>query len=471
MQQPLTGRAFTLALLVPVLLAALNFAGLLTQLRSPDDTSTPESLLVYCAQRVQHGQELYQDYHRPPYNYMPYTPLYTGMTGLIARAVNADTNTLILLGRVFSLCCCLLIAFLLYRGGREDQDPLLTGISGAALFLASTILRQWGVTSRPDALALLFSLAGFLTYTRSAARPARFFGLLLFVLAFFTKQSSISAPAALVLWQIAQRRYGEALKVAAGCAIPALILMLVMHSATGGLSTLNIVENNTAPMQWINAKLIAVLFFQAAALPLILAAVGIGEGRWRDAAAFYFVTSLVMAVVSSSKLGSNINYYLEPLAAACLLVPCGVRSIATLPKGTVLAAVLIVVLSVPPLSILVYSIGNPGFRKEKNVRELAQGVDGPLLTDSPRLGLISREQFFIDPFPFGYLERQGKWDSKEAVSMLDQHQIPMVILTLPIEDSSSWQGAKRLPLSIIAAVKRNYTLRQRVDGYHVYAPR
>jgi hypothetical protein len=464
-------RAATLALLAPALMAVLNIASLWTQLHNPADTSTPESLLVYCAQRIQHGASLYQDYHRVPYNYMPYTPLYTEITGTAARWLNSDASGLFFLGRFLTFTCCLGVAFLLYKQGREGSDSFLCGSAGAAFFLASTILRQWAVTCRPDMLALLFSIAGFLMYTRFADKPARLFSLILFALAFLSKQSSVCAPVAIVLSQVLNRRYREALIIALGVAVPVATFMIAMHTATAGLSTLNIVENNAAPMQWINAKLIGMLFLQAAALPLILAIAGAGEKGEKDPGTCYLVTSLLFAVISSSKLGSNINYYLEPLAAACLLVPAGIRFAMDTPKGGVLFVALILVLSIPPLSIIAYSLQNPGFRAEQNIRKLAQGADGPLLTDNPRLAFLSRQQFLIDPFPFGYLERQGRWDSKEPVSMLDQHRIPLVILTLPVEDSLSWQGAKRLPLPIIDAVKRNYTLQQKLDGYYVYTPR
>lgn len=468
----MNGRVVTAVLLLPVLLAVLNVAGLFAQLGNPSDTSTPESLLVYCAQRVQHGQTLYQDYHHFPYNYMPYTPLFTWTTGIVARGLNADTETLFLLGRIFSLCGCFALAFLLYKHERKGTaDGFLLCVSGAALFLSSTILRQWGVTSRPDILAVLLSLAGFLLYTRQEGKAARLLAIVLLVLAFLAKQSSLSAPAALVLSQTLGKRNREALTVALGFAIPAAVLLIAMHVATGGLSTLNIVENNAAPMQWINAKLIGVLFLQAAALPLILAVVGAGEKGARDPAVLYLIASFALAAVSSSKLGSNINYYLEPLAVSCLLVPSGIRVLTNGSKGSLVVCALIVVLSLPAMGIIVYSLQNPGFRADKNIRSLVQKTEGPLLTDSPRLAFLSRQQFLIDPFPFSYLEKQGRWDSADVVAMLDQHRIPLVVLNLPIEDSLSWQGAKRLPLTIIDAVKRNYTLHDRTDSYYVYTPK
>ncbi|HET6266403.1 MAG TPA: hypothetical protein VFG11_01710, partial [Acidobacteriota bacterium] len=177
------------------------------------------------------------------------------------------------------------------------------------------------------------------------------------------------------------------------------------------------------------------------------------------------------AAVSASKLGSNVNYFLEPLAAAALLTPHAITWILQGPAGKALLTAVIVVILIPPISFIVYGLTHPSFHNEFEVRGLVQKTTTALLTDSPRLAFESKRQFLIDPFALTYLEREGKRNSTPVAEMVDRKEFQYVILTLPVENPSSWQGSRRLPDQVLESIRKQYRFDRILDDYYIYVPK
>lgn len=467
-------RLFWLILILPLLLALLNLRFLWLQCWNPSDTSNPESLAIFFVERVAEGKDLFLDYHQPPFNLLQYTPVYHLLLGKTARAFDLNREKIFIVGRIFTFGCTLLIGMLLFLRAGAEEKKFSIAASGALFFLSSYILWPWAVTNRPDILGVLFSLAGFLIYTKFASSPVRWFAVLLFVLAFFTKQYFLSAPFAIFLWLFADRKWKELILFSASYGLSILMILLAMHSATSGLSTLNLVEPNFgSPMKFQNVRLVTLMFLQISPLPIILAAVGVAIRGWRKPETIYFAVSFVYAILCTTKLGSNVNYFIEPLAVGCLLVPTGLRSLINSDGKSLRAfvAAAFLILLFPSINFMIHSLRTLHFSNERLVSKKVMETQGPIITDNPRFALISRKSFFIDPFPMSYLEKKGKWDSTRIVEMLQSGQIEMIVLTLPVENALSWQGFKRIPESILAAIQKYYRYEITLDGYSIYLPR
>jgi hypothetical protein len=448
--------------------AILNLAYLWFQIGNPGDTSMPESLIVYGMQRMNSGQTLYLDFHQAPFNYMPYTPLYSWIVAHLGRI--AQWGSLFMIGRIFTFGCVLILTAILYVNARRQYGRTLIAASGGLLLLGSTLLWQWSVTARPDVLAILLSICGLLIWIRAENSMKRAVACLFFILAFLAKQSAIAAPLSVLAFSFAKRQTRPALELLVCWLLPVLALFALMHWTTGGLSTLNIIGSNRAPMNFANLRLTGVLFLQAAALPLILAILAIPAKEWMHPEVFYFLISTAFASVSASKLGSNVNYFLEPLAAAALLAPHAIWWILRSPVGKALLIAMILVLTIPPVSFILYGLTHANFHNEFEIRGIVSKTTTPLLTDSPRLAFESKQQFLIDPFALTYLEREGKWNSTPVAEMVDRKEFQYVILTLPVENPSSWQGSKRLPDKVLESIRKQYRFDRILDDYYVYVP-
>src|SRR5207249_11388670 len=129
---------------------------------------------------------------------------------------------------------------------------LLVSIA-VCFFLSSYLLFPISTTCRPDMLAALFSIGGLFLFLKTPTRIVGGLSILLFVAAYFTKQSYISAPISLILFQLLRNKRNVALLALlyAGCVSGILILM---HLATGGFSTLNMIVSNMGPLKWVNLR-------------------------------------------------------------------------------------------------------------------------------------------------------------------------------------------------------------------------
>ena len=467
-------KLFWLILILPLLLALLNLRFLWLQCFNPSDTSNPESMVVFFAERVASGKSLFLDYHQPPYILIQYTPFYHWLLGKAAGSFDFNREEIFIAGRIFLLGCTLVIGLLLYLKARSEEEEFPLAISGTLFFLSSYILWPWAVTNRPDMLGAFLTLSGFLLYTQFAKSPVRWLSVLLFVLAFFAKQSFISAPFAVFVWLIANRKLKEGFLLTAVCAFLVLGILIAMHQATSGLSTMNLVDPNTgAPIAFQNLRLITLTFLQLSPLPVILAVTGAAHKGWRRPETIYFLVSLSFAILTSSKLGSNVNYFIEPLAAGCLLVPGGLRSLINLHPGTprVFLATAFLVLMLPSINFMAHSLIKLRFSQESYVRKQITELEGVIITDNPRFALMSHRPFLLEPFPLSYMEKTGKWSSKEIVEMLQKHEVELVVLTLPVENPLSWQGFKRLPEPVLAGIEKYYRYDGTLDGYHLYLPK
>jgi hypothetical protein len=452
-------------------LAALT-SGVLAarQVGSPSDTSMPESAVVHGARQVLEGKPLYADYGRPPFICAPYMPLYYGAVGGLGRRLGAGPEGLFTLGRWISLAALLLAGGVIAWNEARLAGPR-RGIGLAVpAFLASPFVLAWGPTARPDTLGLFFSLAGTLLWLKFEEKPWRYLTVVLCLLAFLTKQSFVAAPGALLLYLAIGKRKADALRVGGLFAGSVIAALLIMHAATDGLSTLNILDANLVPFSMTNLRLIGGRFLQSAAFPLLLALVGLNRERMHSLPFLYFAVSLLWAFYASLKLGSDLNYFLEPMAAACLLIPYTLETMEK-EEGSRLNAVLLLaglLWAVPQINYRVNALETYRVEDESRVRALVREFDGLVLTDAPRLAYLSRSPFLIDPYQLASLQTAGKWEVAPLLQMLDEGQVGLVVLKSPPEAGSTWQGQPRLPKGVAEIIRRRFVRTETLDGFLVY---
>ena len=452
------------------LLAALNLAHALLQLPSPADTSMPESAIVHGARQVMDGKALYADFEIAPFIIAPYTPVYYAWTGLAGRLQGATPEGLFLIGRWTSLLALLLAACLSGWHARRTSGRSFAAWAAVPAFLSLSFVPAWAATARPDMLGLLLSLAGILLWLKFEEKPWRFLAIALFLLAFLTKQSFLAAPGALLLYLAIRKKKTDSLIVGGCFAGGVVTALLIMNAATGGLSTLNILGANLVPLSPTNLRVIGGRFLQSAAFPLLLALAGLNRERMKSLPFLYFAVSLVWAFYASLKLGSDLNYFLEPMAAACLLISFTLETVEH-EEGSRLPTVLFLaglIWAVPQVNYRVNALETYRVEDETRVRALVKDFDGLVLTDSPRLAYLSRSPFLIDPYQPASLQTAGKWNAAPLLKMLEEGKIGLAVLKNPPEAGSTWQGQPRLPKGVAELIQRRFTRTETLDGYMIY---
>src|SRR5947207_1960586 len=164
--------------------------------RPVEEFTYGESWLLDGARQVARGEGLYAAADQLPLMHIAYTPLYYAIVGGLLHVFGDNGYTV---GRWVSLLATLIGALALVWSLRRLSGRWWVGLLGAGVFLTQNLtLLLWAPLHRVDPLALAFTLVGLALFTAGRTSAAA----VLFVLAFFTKQTFVVAPvaAAIALW-------------------------------------------------------------------------------------------------------------------------------------------------------------------------------------------------------------------------------------------------------------------------------
>lgn len=288
----------------------------------------------------------------------------------------------------------------------------------------------------------------------SAGRTARTTPLLaaaaaFFVLAIFTKQSFVAAPAALFLDELRRGRTRRALlgAVAFACAIGAGTL--VLQASTDGGYLLNTVGALGRGFEVDNVTAVlgdAKLWMWAPLVGLVVALLAAGWQEGRRPASFavlYAALAWLVHGTATLKTGSSINYFLEPVLASVALVftlpipaPRAIlgraRSVPrVLGTASLLAMLAVMVPAGRGVGSSLLEVGrHPGLAIVMN------GLDGrsPLVDAAafPEVIRAGSLPFLNDPYAFGLLKRVGMWKVAVLRDRLEAGAVPFVLTTFDL---------------------------------------
>jgi hypothetical protein len=419
------------------------------------------------------GPRMYGDINNYPFIVFHYPPLYH----LLSRAVSLLGCTPLFAGRAISLASTLVsaaaISLLTWKiAGRETGR--LAGLTGAAvsglaffcffpIVLTSTVMRV-------DMLAIAFSFIGLLCFTTSGIHSWRpFAGMALFVLAVFTKQTSIAAPLA-AMTVTALIAPGQCLKILGfGLVLGAIPLSILMWMTHGGFLRHLVLYNlnryylfllwdqigRMAPFHIIFISLAfgAIVLWWRRFLP----SVRVGSlAAWRDAltrddsvrAMVMLTLYLGVATVMLAALGKNgagVSYFDEWVGILSILVGVLVATIAAPSAAT---GILGGVRMAPafklllPVSLIVQVLSLPtkgkmDFFDEAQTRESDQLVDMIARADKPVLStdmvmlMIAGKQVPWEPAIFAELSSLGRWDESHITRMIAAHDFAFIVTRSP----------------------------------------
>lgn len=455
-------------LVVAAILAALNLTYLYLQTSNPDETSNPESLFILHSVEVSEGKPLYSDFRKPPYNVTQYTPVHYFILAFLKRSFDLNMQQLFIWGRRLMLLLASVIGLAIFLHGKKQTRSIIYSLTAALVFVGSYMLWPLACTNRADIPATLFSIIAIIIFTQNT-KYGLYLSIPFLLLAFYTKHSFVSAPAAIGLYLLMNRQLANAIKFSLIFAASAGLIWLLMHIATNGMSTLNLVSTNVAPMKIQNVRLVLGAFLQTAALPLVLGFSGFSSQWKKDPVAVYLVVSLMLAIFATAKVGSSMNYLLEPLAASCLLIPAALkRGLESLTISKTILTAVFVILAIPQINFLKFTLDTLHFKNDESAKKIAAQATGLVISDNPRISVSSQKPFLVDPYVYSYLESEGKWDSSELLSMIKNGSVQYLILIAPLERPMKWQGVTRLPGGVVKACSEEFRQTAMVNDYYLY---
>ncbi|MFQ5890060.1 MAG: hypothetical protein ACE5JR_08400 [Gemmatimonadota bacterium] len=297
-----------------------------------------------------------------------------------------------------------------------------------------------------DTLGLLWTAAGILCVLgeeKGDGSPGRWAAAAgFFLLAFFTKQSYVAAPAALGLaWLVGGHRL-RAVGFLGALAAAATLGTLLLDRATGGGYLANAFGSlrgsagffgvrstlaDSVPAQWIPLLLLVALMVRGGLRP-----------RFPE---LYAALAWPLHLAAMSKIGASVNYLLEPLFALVLLAIVRARSpgegeLRAFPGPRPLVWALVAWLGAASVAL--------GADRVANLRQLAAQRDyyrivglqpGYPLVDAILFPAVLREgtrPYLNDPFAFGVLLEGDRWDESGLAAELRSRRVPLIVTQIDL---------------------------------------
>lgn len=399
-------------------IVAFLFIGIASVLY-PHDLDSYEGILFLPALRISSGQPIYgiDVVLREPFMFATYGPLYYTVLGFMLKL----TGVTFLPGRLMSLLATAATAFVIYRAVKREDAGSIAGVVAVAVFLIMPPAWVFGAIQRVDALGVFFTLLAvvisFSVVRRSYLMLAGGFA----ALAFLTKPTLIAAGVSITICLLFSKRLKDLSWFVAGgaCVVAAGVLMMVLSGNGGYLFNLSS-ANLPLSFRWYLTNFRVITQSHTVFACVVIAAVALvrfrpRESKFSEASILvYLLVSSGLAVVTCGRVGADVNYFYEPVAALAIVVGFELGKLKAGDYGVLKTAASMFLLMALLTDVALFRLGAVRgrvllpLRKEpvyaEMVRTLAAYVpeNEPVATDYQDLALrINRPIYFNDMTVYG----------------------------------------------------------------------
>lgn len=463
----------------------LFFFHALSIITFPGSFEYGEGILIYQA-NMPGILGFYSDIHRAPFNISSYTPVAVILYSLIVKTLGLNLIAL----RILPLLCQIFMILFMGLIIRRFSGDMLIAIIFPLLFLGDSAFMYWTALIRVDYIALMFNMAGACLFLWGKDDRKYPFSLLLFTLAFFTKQSAITGMVAfyVCLFIFERDRFRKYIWIGPTAVI---LISLLLNLLTGGRYLLHTLFLYMAKPMDIKG---AILIFKGLFLDrLPIMAMGlislvyllvnmkkVGD-RTVNFVVTYFITTLIF-LFSIFKAGSATNHYLEMLGVMYLVMGIAVSMLEKAGRETILSLFLLVFL----INTSVVEMGQfksflikekAGVRKALNFYARRKAVAGKILDiikhspdpvwveDSFYLLQSGRPVVMNNPSEFCYFG-DSYWKENPLPGMFRNGNFNTVIL-----GDYCFEGYEsRMDRRLLQAMKSRYRLYSRIGPHYVFKP-
>jgi hypothetical protein len=211
----------------------------------------------------------------------------------------------------------------------------------------------------------------------------------------------------------------------------------------------------------------------------ILAAVILTIRRQVSLPALYFLVAMVVTLVTLRNTGSDVNYLIEPAAAACILASRAIdpiwsfdgaagRSRLVRVLGSVVLAGAAVVWGYPHLGFWRYDGGVQPIRRMP-LQEIA-AVDS-VLSEEPLAPILADKPLFVsDTFQISQLTSSGFFDPTDLERRIKRSEFDLIVLRSDVSAPRFWKRQYIFPEPLRQAIKDVYVPAGRIGIYWLYRP-
>lgn len=419
------------------------------------------------------GDRMYASIDAYPFIVFHYTPVYHLFARLIAHLGLDYLTSGRLLSLASTLSIAIVIGLLTFRSTRMiagRRGYVAAAIGALAIFTAVPVF-TWSPLMRVDMLAVALSLAGVYLAALSINRPALlYWASVVFVLALYTKQSSIAAPLVSLSVMLAVRPRQALFAAGLGLVVGSVIFLLLDWKTHGGFPRHILLYNINRLDLRHGMELTQIVFrrhaFYIAAVAFYLLGTWwsvtasrpssdalacfrarLGRDRWFFGltllSVYLIVSTALLAAVA--KTGSWHNYFIEWICVWCALLGMASASVlgsvspssASSPRWSrpSLVAVVFFAFAIQVTLPRTWAWdGLPGPEEARNaqiVLEKIQAARGPVLSDEMVLLMKAGKEVPIEPVIFRELTYKGLWNEQLVIDLIKSHYFEFVVTAYP----------------------------------------
>ncbi|MEK7465579.1 MAG: glycosyltransferase family 39 protein [Patescibacteria group bacterium] len=439
-------------------------------IRYPFPLDYGEGLTQYYVRLLQSHGNYFFDIQRSPFAFAAYPPVYFLLTSSFSGLFNVPT---LLAGRLLSVIVTLLAVLVLFGIFHSISKNKQKSAFFAALFLVPFFVSHWAALARVDMLALFFALAGFYVFERYSATGSslRWFAPILFSLSFYTKQSFIAAPIAIILYLLFTDRK-ECLRFFSLCAGLFGGIFLTMNIFTGGQFFLHLFFYTIAPLDFKALPFGFLLYFLQTFLLLIPAAL-ILKSNVRQVNSPYFIYCVagILSVITWAKVGANVNYFIEPFAATLLFSGALILKNEQKVRSFFRAKEMSLILIVFQIFFIILGYSLPGVINVSDVAvssehgiidSFVKKTESPILVEDVGFAEVRNQDAILpDPNQMEILIKRGVWSENLLIPYCANRTLNLVVAGWRL---GSFPG-------FMSCLERNYKMVFRTENHRFYKPK
>ncbi|NQY75030.1 MAG: glycosyltransferase family 39 protein [Candidatus Margulisbacteria bacterium] len=405
--------------------------------------------------------------------YMPFFSLLSAI-GIKIWGVSFMAGRIVTVISTIGISTCMFFLLKIINNSRVSWAGWIAG----GLFLLSPIVMMWSQIARVDMLGLLWTALGLLWFIRTYPKGKWMVSIIFFLLAFYTKQSYLSAPAAITCYlAFVNRRHMIYFFLAFSGGL--LGIFGLLNVLTDGQFYFHMITANQNTMDFhYYLSLLKKLFLQHKSIMILCpltVALCIKKKAYRLWIIYLSISFL--AATSIAKHGSNLNYFLELIFAMCLMMGLLFHRLHDLKKP------LIKIISLSVVSLMLFF---PIFKTRalyptyshnrkiqlNNIQKINQytskiinQVKGPIVSEDMALLVLNHKPILYQPFIISQLTREKKFDERPLLSDINRRVFQAVILNFDILKKDH---TTHFSEGMVTAFRKHYRLYQRVGYNYIY---
>lgn len=383
-------------------------------------------------------------------------------------------------GRLLNFSAAILVAGLIYRiVSTETRDSRAAALA-ALFFIGSPYIYHWVPLFRADLLGLGFSFAGiYFVWRRQQTTDTRrqkvYFALFTFtfLLALFTKQTLIAAPAAafIALFRTDKR---TAILFALALGIIGASIYLAIDIATRGGFTFGLIDSNATvflPDQLFDLLKTFTLTFA----PLLFVAlwewvrrVRLGSFGILEA----YAVTVTLTLLFAGRVGAWENYFFEAIAITCVFASFKLKALSEKPNYQLPITLLLLLQLVlytrdhdPRVALNLIAQDLPA---NQELAALLSRTNGTIISEDMGALVTGGKPVAYYTFQYSSLARAGKWDQSWELAGLRDGIFPLVILEHGTREDVDHY--RRFTREFVSTLDRYYAQTQIIRKYEIYTP-